>query len=350
MIIPFPKLSPSVTFVGVFSLFVIAAITTDHSFSYNKTRNLSSSDGDVLPSNSVDLLPAVTIRESTNFSPEEVTSALTSGNINMFLVETESPFFLCTVPKTGSSLFKALAIKANGGPDMFVALDDKKKYRPHMSKTTRNHNMRNLPKESAKDLLSRIPRVLITRNPYERHISAYFDFLTRNFKNKNKSLEEGLETVSFEDYTEMVTKYNFKGYDFIPSHHTQSISKVSSYEETNYNYVFRLEEMDLWFPTFVKDFGLEKAIEEIHEDGGDFYHQSTDPDSTAISQRAFEIVGKQPWKGERPETNHQRNSADRLFEYYTPELARKVFNKFREDFEHFGYPAWDGNPATFHYT
>lgn len=346
MIIPFPKPSPSVTFLGVFSLFVIAAITTDHSFSYNKTRNLSSSDGDVLPSNYVDLLPAVTIRESTNFSPEEVTSALGSGNINMFLVETESPFFLCTVPKTGSSLFKALAVKANGGPDMFIAMDNKKKYAPHRSTNTRNHNMRHLPKERAKDLLSKIPRVLITRNPYERHISAYFDFLTRNAS----KWKAGYEKVSFEDYTEMVVNFSFKPYKVIPSHHTQSISKVSRYEKTNYNYVFRLEEMDLWFPTFVNDFALEKTMEEIHEDGGDFYHQSTDPDSTAISQRAFEILGKQPWKGERPETHHQRNSADRLFEYYTPELARKVFNKFREDFEHFGYPAWDGNPATFHYT
>jgi len=339
------KRSLPVVFAGVFSLFVIVVITTDHSILYNKTRKLSSSDSAVLPADTMDVLPVVTVRPSTSFSHEEVISALYSGNTNMYLVESESPFFLCSVPKTGCSLFKMLATKANGGPNLFLKIEKHQRTKAHIHPVIQNHDLRNLDKERAKDLLSKLPRVLITRNPYERHLSAYFDFLARN----RKKLEEEKKSISFEEYTTMVSTKNFKSYFFAWDHHAQSISTVSRYKDTNYNYVFRLEEMDLWFPTFVKDFGLEKTIEEIHADGTDFYKQNTDPDAVPISQREFEVFGKRPWKGIRPETKHQHDSANQMFEYYTPELARIVFNLFRKDFEHFGYPAWDGNPATFHY-
>ena len=53
------------------------------------------------------------------------------------------------------------------------------------------------------------------------------------------------------------------------------------------------------------------------------------------------------WSGAALRTKHARDAAEKRFEYYTPRLARKVFDLQRADFEHFGYPAWDGQRENF---
>ena len=56
-----------------------------------------------------------------------------------------------------------------------------------------------------------------------------------------------------------------------------------------------------------------------------------------------------PWGGKAWNSSHHRGSADKVAEYYTPELAGLVFDIQREDFVNFGYPAWNGDKHTFRY-
>ena len=77
----------------------------------------------------------------------------------------------------------------------------------------------------------------------------------------------------------------------------------------HYNYIFRLEEEDLWWLTFVNEFGLERTIAELHEEGVEFFTPATAADTTTISQKEREIIGREPWKGERPKTFYQLDSA-----------------------------------------
>lgn len=39
---------------------------------------------------------------------------------------------------------------------------------------------------------------------------------------------------------------------------------------------------------------------------------------------------------------HDTGATQKLLDYYTPELASMVTAIYREDFEVFGYPTWDG--------
>lgn len=74
---------------------------------------------------------------------------------------------------------------------------------------------------------------------------------------------EDKRTIGFEQHTSMAENRDFDGYHFIKGHHYYSISALVKYDVMNYNYVLRLEKEDLWFPTFVKDFGLESTIDEL---------------------------------------------------------------------------------------
>ena len=62
-----------------------------------------------------------------------------------------------------------------------------------------------------------------------------------------------------------------------------------------------------------------------------------------------QVTGLSPWGGKAWNSSHHRGSADKVAEYYTPELAGLVFDIQREDFVNFGYPAWNGDKHTFRY-
>ena len=69
--------------------------------------------------------------------------------------------------------------------------------------------------------------------------------------------------------------------------------------------------------------------------------------ATLLADRLEEALGLAPWAGTALPTGHTHSSANRIAEFYTPTIARRVFQLQRIDFEKFGYPAWDGNPGRF---
>ena len=68
--------------------------------------------------------------------------------------------------------------------------------------------------------------------------------------------------------------------------------------------------------------------------------------STGLADKLAAALGEDSWSGTRTSNDaHEQDSAGKIAQYYTPAIARKVFELQRSDFEAFGYPVWDGNDA-----
>ena len=142
---------------------------------------------------------------------------------------------------------------------------------------------------------------------------------------------------------------NFGRYAYLPSH-VHPVADVCAYPKTAFNSFLRIEQMDLWFDTFMRHYGLGRFSEMLGEDGFAFYKPLLNS-TTKLSEKLGKALGQKSWTGEANDTGrkHIGNSASRLAEHYTPVLARKVFDLQRVDFETFGYPAWDGDPTHFNF-
>jgi len=277
---------------------------------------------------------------SHNYTEEEVASAIRHANMFLYLVETENPFFICMPPKTGSTQFKALFAYINGGPNYLKSLGIN--IQPvHDDKDFIAYRLTELSQDLKEKHLKSSSRLLITRNPYERFLSGYFDFLSRN----------GNPKVSFPQFLFMAEKKVRKSaiYDLMPHHHYQSVSEVARFDQTYYSAYLRLEEQDLWYDSFVKAHKLEPFLSKLVKEGTPFYATSTKPNDT-IYTKLEQSLGKSAWKGNNLNSDgHVNDSASKLFTYYTPQLAKRVYDLFRDDFENFGYPSWNGDPSNFHY-
>jgi len=279
-------------------------------------------------------------QRSHDYTEEEVASAIRHANMFLYLVETENPFFICMPPKTGSTQFKALFAYINGGPNYLKSLGSD--VQPvHTDQSFIAYRLTKLPQNLKEKHLKSSSRLVITRNPYERFLSGYFDFLSRN----------GNPDVSFPQFLFMAEKKvrKYASYGMMPSHHYQSVSEVARFDQTYYSGYLRLEEQDLWYDSFVKEYKLEPFLSELVKEGTPFYATSTKPNDT-IYTKLEQSLGKSAWKGNNLNSDgHVHDSASKLFAHYTPELAKRVYDLHRDDFENFGYPSWNGDPSNFHY-
>ena len=294
------------------------------------------------PIYSNDTFPVI-FRRPAIYSAAEIRNVVNT-RATLILVNTTKPFFICMPPKTGCTRMKGLVSFANGGPNYFTDMESKP-HRVHFENPFIVQFM--LPRLSPTNKLIHLqtsPRVLITRNPYVRFLSGYFDFCRRNkrkIRKKNQS-----HGISFEEYVSMVENEAFEDYNVYHDHHLKSISYISDYSKVRYSTILRLEEQDLWYQSLVKNFGLESAIDRLKKEKIDFYSPNTFENST-ILEKTMQITRISSWKGQSGKDKHDNDSEHKIFEFYTPTLARRVFDLHREDFEHFAYPAWDGDPSSF---
>ena len=110
-------------------------------------------------------------------------------------------------------------------------------------------------------------------------------------------------------------------------------------------------QMDLWYDTVMHHYGLDRFQARLWaEHGFDFYVPGVSK-STGLADKLAAVLGEGSWSGTATSTGgrendaHERDSAGKIAQYYTPAIARKVFELQRSDFEAFGYPVWDGNDA-----
>jgi len=183
--------------------------------------------------------------------------------------------------------------------------------------------------------LAERPRAVVTRNPYVRFLSSYLDWRYR-FHYKD---------ISFGEFTQFVKDGDFQG-NKVKWDHIWPISRECGIDRLGYDYVLRLEEMNIWYDAFLDHFKLRYFVDALAADGFTLF-VPTIADNALLRDHTTEITGLAPWGGVPWNSSHHRHAADLLQEYYTPEIAHLVFDIQRVDFENFGYPAWNGDPQTF---
>jgi len=186
-------------------------------------------------------------------------------------------------------------------------------------------------------LFGKYDRVTMTRNPYVRFVSSWKDWQHRN-KSKH---------VSFESFSRLYSKGEL-GYNPSPGH-IDPVSKYCNFAGLKgYTHILRLEQQALWFDWFIEHYGLTKSLREYHASGNVLFTPRVGA-SSRLANLILYIVGRARWPSSLWNSSHHRDSAALAPTLYTPEIARTVTKLFKNDFEHFGYPLWDGNPATFRY-
>lgn len=161
-----------------------------------------------------------------------------------------------------------------------------------------------LPKSSVEDLEATLfdkPVFSIVRNPYTRILSAYLDKISRGTRPKRQlllgmgCLEE--KTVPFSEFVDFLYRQNSR--------------------ELNAHYAPQAFLMQVHYVPYVKIGCVENMDESI----------------SGIMAAGYDIA-----PANKPDFRpHRTNAGAQLAQYYTDEIAEKVFERFRVDFEVFGY-------------
>ena len=256
----------------------------------------------------------------------------------LIFVNSTQPLWMCTASKTGCTAWGAFILYVN----MNISVLHSPPLIYTRKRTPGEFIFNSYNPFLAAEFKTR-DRVWIVRNPYVRLISSYLDWQGRN-KAKNSSV------VSFEVFVSMYENEGngaLKDWVYLPSH-VHPVSDVCRVVPTLGPDVFlRIEQMDLWYDTFMNHYGL-GLFEARHqaEHGSEFYRPNLSSE-TSVAAKLAQALGSAAWSGKATRTGHEHHSSDQLTMHYTPALARKVFDLQRRDFEEFGYPAWDGDPASF---
>ena len=258
-----------------------------------------------------------------------------------------NPNLRCLAPKTGCTAWQSFLLYVN--LNISVLHDPTRVHNTTDVLQLHSYNPLLAAELKARD------RVWIVRNPFVRFLSSYLDWQSRNrARNSSQSRNHRARNssrVTFEEFVSMYErerKGGFSGWVYLRSH-VHPVSDVCRWDVLGPDIFLRIEQMDLWYDTFMNHYGLDR-FEARHqaEHGSRFYTPSLSSTTPLVAKLA-QALGSASWSGQATRTGHERNSADKLFIYYTPALARRVFELQRRDFETFSYPAWDGNPASFAY-
>ena len=193
---------------------------------------------------------------------------------------------------------------------------------------------------------------LLTRNPYERLLSAHLDKapLAHQWVGlpKNATFNQTVHTVA--------TRHTRRGHEFdLFEQHFMPISQVYTWclPAHSNRTVLWLEAQPLWYAHLVRLGNLSRSTAlhglsghraESRGAAGCFFEpplrtcaDAFRPYSAAEEERWLASVGG--------DHDAIRRSVGALAEHYTPELAAIVTRVFRDDLRNFGYPEWRGPGA-----
>ena len=156
------------------------------------------------------------------------------------------PFILCSYPKTGCTQWIMLL--------HFLVFGVKVSSLGVHYTSARSSSIFRREKSNA-----RSPKILIMRNPYDRVLSSFFDFRRRaqEVENMNEA------NVSFSVFVQKYIKDRSKAIQ--PMDHRQPISEGCSiwdgaYLNTEWDYILKLEEMDLWSHCLFNELNLTHIV------------------------------------------------------------------------------------------
>ena len=102
--------------------------------------------------------------------------------------------------------------------------------------------------------------------------------------------------------------------------HTWPVSRECGTTRLGYDFVLRLEEMNLWYSAFLLHFDLRYFVDALSADGFNLF-ELTMNDDALLRDYSAQVTGFSLWGGKAWNSSHHRGSADKVAEYYTPELA-----------------------------
>lgn len=265
--------------------------------------------------------------------------------LQWWLLDTRAPHMACYAPKTGSTIWKALMLYVNTGRNLYRSLRTNPGlvHESSCPGLCESATYRNDAKSAYFDSL---PKVIIVRNPYDRFLSSYQDWLSR---------QQEMETsVSFGDFVSAVERRDLKGALW---NHIDPVSNACGLPGTlnpvpGAYRILRLEEFSLWIEDYIEKFDvkffLRRLILDLEENSTNRFADSVMNESTTVFSKFEGVLEEKPWSLlEMATTSHMRNSAGNRFNFYTPDIAARVSKLQNADFVHFGYPLWDGLPGSF---
>ena len=142
------------------------------------------------------------------------------------------------------------------------------------------------------------------RNPYTRLLSAYLEKIV-----KGKHAKRNILIAMGEDPSKLSKDISFQ--EYVDAVCDQSVSQMDLHWRVQYYQTFQ-DSVDYDFIGKLENFENDCAyvFSKIREDYADYY---------------------------RSERRHATNSEKLLSKFYSDDLTEKVFNKYKIDFEYFGY-------------
>ena len=194
---------------------------------------------------------------------------------DLFFMNTSRPFVACFAPKTGCTLWKTLATYVNTGENLFERL---------AANPGVVHNKESIERSKIKSFpagaYAGAERILVARNPYDRFLSAYLDWLNR--------VGATTDTVSFAEFADRYERNDLhNGFPPAPVDHIAPVSNFCDYERVRY-VVLRVEEMDLWFDAVLERYDLDRFFSSLQP--GQFYEPSLN-NATTVVDGAAKISG-----------------------------------------------------------
>ena len=208
-------------------------------------------------------------------------------------------FFYGETPKTGCSTIKKVLIQAELGKRINFENLEYIHYR-EFSPLLKIWQIGNL-----EDFFTRedIFKFCFVRNPYTRLLSAYLDKIVNDkYQAQHIKIQMGLSPdskrpISFEDFVDVVIVQPVMYMDL----HWRTQYHQTFQKNINYDFIGRFE-------TFEDDFLF--VLQKLGIDPNAFYDA---------------------------ERSHATHASKHIQDHYTPEIAEKVYRKYKIDFDYFGY-------------
>ncbi len=248
-------------------------------------------------------------------------------------------FVACVYPKVGSSQWVSLLHFLRTGKrlgNMGLRIHEQK---------DREYTAVDVGRVGGADLLSnpKIPKVLITRNPYDRVVSSYFDMKRRD----NRGLDFTFETFVYRYLLHGDTNTTQPSDHRAPITSGCNVWNTTTYHyTTQWNYILKLEEMPLWISCLLNDLKLESvAFHGWPTSTGGLFDRGMSLDTTLASSFG-QLLRLERWPLiQTYKVGHERPMS-KWIDMYSPELVRVVNHVYASDFIVGGYSLWDGVAGT----
>ena len=243
-------------------------------------------------------------------------------------LETSSgkPLVLCTIPKNGCTRWRLLAWRILGGNCSHT---------PHAKKFP---NL--LHPFFGRGFWESSSHIILVRNPYTRFLSWYNDKIQKNKNIKDiDTIEEAIFRLTSGNLTD--------------EHHTRPQSAhCGQLNGLTYDSVYKIENISVWYPNFIKRFNLNEIVETgweycAHRSIGyntSCFYSPKSHSCESYTRQDYPVIRETGGPGCRY-TSH--STCTRKPFNMTPSQAQAITNFYKEDFIRFGYPTWDGAPDNF---